>query len=74
MALTTIDGSNPTGDRDLDCEAAMLDQFHTLVEQALRAGWLEDEIANALLSLTQKYALTLSDDALILARGTRVLQ
>jgi len=55
----------PTGDRDIDCESEMLARFHALVEQALKTGWAEEEVANALLSLAQHYSLDLLDAAVI---------
>jgi hypothetical protein len=40
-------------DRDLECELAISPEFQRLIETALAAGWSDDEVANALLSLTQ---------------------
>lgn len=57
----------PSGDRDIDCEIAILAQFHDLVERALKTGWAEEEVANALLNLAQSYSLDLLDDAVIAA-------
>jgi hypothetical protein len=54
-----------SGDRDFDCESELLAHFRALVERALKTGWAEEEVANALLSLAQLYSLDLLDDALI---------
>jgi len=45
--------SGIAGDRDLDCEASIESEFDALIARALAAGWSEDEVANALLSLAQ---------------------
>lgn len=63
----------PSGDRDIDCEAEMFAQFYALVERALKTGWAEEEVANALLSLAQTYSLDLLDDLLIGAPENRAL-
>lgn len=55
----------PSGDGDIDCETAMFTQFQALVERALRTGWAEEEVANALLSLAQTYSFDLSENAII---------
>lgn len=54
-----------SGDRDFDCESEMLPGFYALVDQGLKDGWAEEEVANALLSLAQNYALKLLDRAVI---------
>ena len=59
MAMPRI--NNPTSDRDLDCEATLLERFRGLVTEALNEGWSRDEIANAMLSLSQNYRLAIED-------------
>ncbi|MCK3779460.1 hypothetical protein MZK49_22440 [Ensifer sesbaniae] len=41
--------------RDFECQLAMSDQFRLLTEFAEHAGWSWDEIAMALLELTDDY-------------------
>jgi len=67
-------GTPVTGDGDLDCESEMLEEFLSLVERALKAGWAEEEVANALLSLAQTHALNLEDAAVADAVMSRRLQ
>jgi len=55
-----------SGDRDIDCETEMLAQFCALVDRALKTGWAEEEVANALLSLAQDYSVSLLEDATII--------
>jgi hypothetical protein len=45
--------SGIASDRDIDCEASIEADFEALFDRALAAGWSEDEVANALLSLAQ---------------------
>lgn len=45
--------SGIASDRDIDCEASIEAEFEALIDRALAAGWSEDEVANALLSLAQ---------------------
>jgi hypothetical protein len=45
--------SGIASDRDLECEASIEAEFEALIGRALAAGWSEDEVANALLSLAQ---------------------
>ena len=59
MAMPRI--NNPTSDRDLACEAALLERFRSLVVSAIEEGWSRDEIANAMLSLMQNYRLAIED-------------
>lgn len=42
-----------TNDRDLDCAAYLRVSLESLVREAIAAGWREDEVCNALLSLAQ---------------------
>ncbi len=42
-------------ERDFECQLAMSDQFRILTEFAEHAGWSWDEIAVALLELTDEY-------------------
>lgn len=63
--MTSRPPADATGDSDLDCETDLLWQFQALVERALKAGWAEDEVANALLSLAQRFKQDLLDDAMI---------
>ena len=62
-----------SGDRDVDCETDILMQFSALVQRALRTGWAEEEVANALLSLAQNYSVSLAEDATIGAPEKRPL-
>ena len=55
----------PSGDRDIDCETEIVAQFYALVDRALKFGWAEEEVANALLSLAQTYSINLSDGAVV---------
>jgi len=48
-----IRSSGLASDRDIECEASIEADFEALIDRALAAGWSEDEIANALLSLAQ---------------------
>jgi hypothetical protein len=52
-------------DRDLECELAISPEFQRLIETALAAGWSDDEVANALLSLTQDHVHTMRSRAII---------
>ncbi len=45
----------------------MFAQFRALVERALKTGWAEEEVANALPSLARTYSLDLFDEAVITA-------
>lgn len=54
-----------TGDRDLECEAYLLRAFDMLVAKAFAAGWSEDEICNALLSLAQERIAAARDGAVL---------
>ena len=66
--------ANATGDNDLDCEIDLLWQFQALVERALKTGWTEDEVANALLSLAQQFKEGMLDDAVIEYPSSKSLQ
>lgn len=50
-------------DRDLDCEEFLQSGFEGLVDRALAAGWSEDEIGNALLSIAQERVVAARDNA-----------
>jgi len=52
-------------DRDLACEASLEPFFRNLLPNARRDGWSSDEIANALLSLTQNLVADSRADAFI---------
>lgn len=54
-----------SSDRDFDCEAAIAPEFEALVERAWKSGWLEEEVANALLSLAQERVHRSRDGAII---------
>jgi hypothetical protein len=66
--------TNAKGDSDLDCEMDLLWQFQALVERALKAGWAEDEVANALLSLALQFKEGLLDEAMIESPPSKTLQ
>ena len=66
--------TNAKGDSDLDCEMDLLWQFQALVERALKAGWAEDEVANALLSLALQFKEGLLDDAMFESPPSKTLQ
>jgi hypothetical protein len=72
--MGSVHRTNAVGDGDLDCEAELLEHFRALVELALKSGWAEDEVANALLSLAQEFEAGLLDDAVIDAPGSQTLQ
>ncbi|WP_193177623.1 hypothetical protein [Oricola nitratireducens] len=57
--------SDMTDDRDLDCESSIEADFEALAERAVAAGWGDDEVANALLSLAQARIETTRADAFI---------
>ncbi|GAB4351038.1 MAG: hypothetical protein Kow0026_07750 [Oricola sp.] len=57
--------SGIASDRDIDCEAAMEAEFEALIDRALAAGWSEDEVTNALLSLAQNRVDASRADAFI---------
>ncbi|OCP07155.1 MULTISPECIES: hypothetical protein [unclassified Ensifer] len=42
--------------RELECQSAIRDEFELLTDIAERSGWRWDEIALALLELTDEYA------------------
>ncbi|MFK0275156.1 hypothetical protein ACIQUG_15840 [Ensifer sp. NPDC090286] len=44
--------------RELECATALREEFELLTDLAERAGWHWDEIALALLELTDEYAAT----------------
>lgn len=58
------DGS-VSGDRDLDCSNYLEAGIEGLVVKALAAGWNEDEISNALLSLVQDRISEARDNAIL---------
>lgn len=72
--MNPINAESITRDGDLDCEASMHREFRALVERALQAGWVEDQIANALVSLAQTYALDLERDLVVDVISGRTLQ
>jgi len=54
--VKTIETNVDAGaERGFECQLAMSDQFRLLTECAERAGWSWDEIAIALLDLTDDY-------------------
>lgn len=57
--------SGGASDRDLDCEASIEMEFEALIERALAAGWSEEEVTNALLSLAQNRLENSRADALV---------
>jgi hypothetical protein len=63
--MKTVSCTKATGDGDIDCEAEILEEFRALIEHALKIGWAEEEIANALVGLSRNYALGLLEDAVI---------
>ena len=46
-------------DRDLDCQLALEEIFHALVEEAEDAGWSEREVCDALIELAHNHWLAL---------------
>lgn len=52
-------------DPDLDCEDVIGADFEALVERASKVGWLEEEVANALLALATKKVVEVEDKAVI---------
>jgi|GEM_PF-3453420 len=72
--MTPGPATNAKGDSDLDCEMDLLWQFQALVERALKAGWAEDEVANALLSLALQFKEGLLDEAMIESSPSKTLQ
>ena len=63
--MTNNDRQFPTGDRDLDCAAWLRDGVDALIATALAAGWSEDEVGNALLSLAQDRITEARDNAVL---------
>jgi hypothetical protein len=49
-------------DRFLNCQEAMADAFCQLAEQAVAAGWREDEVAGALVDLADCHMLALASN------------
>jgi hypothetical protein len=62
---TMSDSGSATGDRDLDCVTYLEAGIEGLVVKALVAGWSDDEISNALLSLVQERISESRDDAVL---------
>ena len=52
-------------DRDLECELALAPGFQKLVDDAIAAGWTDEEVANALLSVTQDHVHAMRSGAII---------
>lgn len=55
MVKTSQTNVDAGAERDFQCQRAMSDQFQLLTASAERAGWSWDEIAMALLELTDDY-------------------
>ena len=56
MVKTIQTNVDAVTERDFECQSAMSEQFRVLTEFAERGGWSWDEIAMALLELTDDYA------------------
>ncbi|MDK1386759.1 hypothetical protein QN224_15220 [Sinorhizobium sp. 8-89] len=50
-------------DRDLECQRALDDDFHLLIALAESEGWTWQEIALALMELTEDYVMAMRLDA-----------
>lgn len=62
--VRTIETNVDAGaERDFQCQLAMSDQFQLLTQCAERAGWSWDEIAMALLELTDDYVAAMRTPA-----------
>lgn len=55
MVKTSQTNVDAGAERDFQCQRAMSDQFQFLTASAEHAGWSWDEIAMALLELTDDY-------------------
>jgi hypothetical protein len=47
----------PYPDRDIDCQQAIEDALHELIDTARAAGWSDDEIVEAIDQLTLAYRM-----------------
>ncbi|MBP1882211.1 hypothetical protein [Sinorhizobium mexicanum] len=54
---------NDHRDRDLECQRAMGDDFELLIAVAESEGWTWQEIALALMELTEEYVAAMRADA-----------
>ncbi len=50
-------------DRSIECQAALSDSFDELVDQAIAAGWTDEEIAAALTALADNRILGIAQIA-----------
>lgn len=55
MSMSTPRNSIVYPDRDLDCQQALEDPFHTLLDLAEKAGWSKTEAAEAMRELAFAY-------------------